>query len=132
MGARHDRPPDRHKQRNKARHLLRQTAPGLDSKHRRDETDPAIFLLMENDMTDTYSVTADELQRFIDAIELLDAEIKDRTEDKKEVFAEAKGRGYDAAVMRKVLARRKREPDDLAEEEAVLETYETALNGGGS
>ena len=42
-------------------------------------------------------------------------------------MAEAKGRGYDTRVMRKVIAMRKRKPDELAEEEAVLELYKTAL-----
>jgi uncharacterized protein (UPF0335 family) len=42
-------------------------------------------------------------------------------------MAEAKGRGYDTRVLRKVIALRKREPDDIAEEEAVLDMYRQAL-----
>jgi len=42
-------------------------------------------------------------------------------------MAEAKGRGYDTKVMRKVIALRKRDQDDIAEEEAVLEMYKEAL-----
>ena len=42
-------------------------------------------------------------------------------------MAEAKGRGYDTKVIRKVLALRKRDADDIAEEEAVLEMYKAAL-----
>jgi uncharacterized protein (UPF0335 family) len=42
-------------------------------------------------------------------------------------MAEAKGRGYDTKVMKQVIALRKRKPDDIAEEEAVLEMYKTAL-----
>jgi len=42
-------------------------------------------------------------------------------------MAEAKARGYDTKVMRKVIALRKREPDDIAEEEAVMEMYKEAL-----
>ena len=42
-------------------------------------------------------------------------------------MAEAKGRGYDTKVMRKVIALRKRKPDEIAEEEAVLELYKSAL-----
>ena len=42
-------------------------------------------------------------------------------------MAEAKGRGYDTKVMRKVIALRKRKPDEIAEEEAVLELYKAAL-----
>ncbi|MCA3435850.1 MAG: DUF2312 domain-containing protein [Rhodobacter sp.] len=80
-----------------------------------------------NDKTDTYSVTADELRQFIERAETLAAEKRDIAEQEKELFAEAKGRGYDTRVMRKVIALRKRKPDDIAEEEAVLEMYKAAL-----
>jgi uncharacterized protein (UPF0335 family) len=43
------------------------------------------------------------------------------------VMAEAKGRGYDTKVIRKVVALRKRDQNDIAEEEAVLEMYKEAL-----
>ncbi|NJM84528.1 MAG: DUF2312 domain-containing protein [Tabrizicola sp.] len=79
------------------------------------------------DLTDAYAVTADELRQFIERYEQLEAEKKDVTEQQKEVMAEAKGRGYDTKVIRKVIALRKRKPDDIAEEEAVLEMYKTAL-----
>jgi len=79
------------------------------------------------DATDPYAVTADELRQFIERFEQLDSEKKDVTEQQKELMAEAKGRGYDTKVMRKVIAMRKRKPDELAEEEAVLELYKTAL-----
>ncbi len=76
---------------------------------------------------DSYRVTADELRQFIERYERLEAEKKDIAEQQKEVMAEAKGRGYDTKVMRKVIALRKREPDDIAEEEAVLDMYKQAL-----
>lgn len=79
------------------------------------------------DATDSYAVTADELRQFIERYEQLEAEKKDVTERQKELMAEAKGRGYDNKVMRKVMALRKRKPDEIAEEEAVLELYKTAL-----
>ncbi len=72
-------------------------------------------------------VTADELRQFIERFERLEAEKKDISEQQKEVMAEAKARGYDTKVMRKVVALRKREPDDIAEEEAVLDLYKEAL-----
>ena len=74
-----------------------------------------------------YGVAADELRQFIEQFEQLEAEKKDIAERQKEVMAEAKARGYDTKVMRKVIALRKREPDDIAEEEAVLEMYKEAL-----
>tara|TARA_R100001530_G_scaffold132325_1_gene104676 strand:- start:203 stop:481 length:279 start_codon:yes stop_codon:yes gene_type:complete len=74
-----------------------------------------------------YRVTAGELRQFVERVERLEAEKKDLGEQIKEVMAEAKGRGYDTKVMRKVIALRKRDQDDIAEEEAVLEMYKEAL-----
>lgn len=76
---------------------------------------------------DAYSVSADELRQFIERFEQLEAEKKDVAEQQKEIKSEAKGRGYDVKAMLKVIALRKRKPDDVAEEEAVLEMYKTAL-----
>tara|TARA_R110000764_G_scaffold18681_1_gene49977 strand:+ start:190 stop:438 length:249 start_codon:yes stop_codon:yes gene_type:complete len=80
-------------------------------------------------MTDntTYRVTADELRQFIERVERLNAEKSDIAEATKEVLSEAKGRGYDTAVLRKIIALRKRDSDDIAEEECVMETYKEAL-----
>ena len=72
-------------------------------------------------------VTADELRQFIERIERLDAEKRDIADQQKEVMAEAKARGYDTKIMRKLVALRKRDSDDIAEEEAVLEMYKEAL-----
>lgn len=78
-------------------------------------------------MTDAYSVTADELRSFVERAEQLDAEKRDIAEQQKELMAEAKGRGYNTKVLRKVIALRSRKPDDIAEEEAVLEMYKAAM-----
>lgn len=75
----------------------------------------------------TISVAGQELRQFIERYERLEAEKKDIADGQKEVMAEAKGRGYDTKVMRKVIALRKRDANDLAEEEAVLEMYKSAL-----
>ncbi|RNF33059.1 DUF2312 domain-containing protein [Paracoccus methylarcula] len=76
---------------------------------------------------DSYKVTAGELRQFIERIERLEQEKKDIAEQIKEVFGECRGRGYDVKVIRKLLALRKRDKDDIAEEEAVLEMYKEAL-----
>ncbi len=78
----------------------------------------------------TYTIAADELRQFIERYEHLEAEKKDIADQQKEVMAEAKGRGYDTKVMRKVIALRRRDKDDIAEEEAVLEMYKAALGMG--
>ena len=80
-----------------------------------------------SDIESSYRVTADELRQFIERIERLDAEKKDLAEQQKEVMAEAKGRGYDTKIMRKLITMRRRDKDDIAEEEAILEMYKEAL-----
>lgn len=77
--------------------------------------------------TDPYAVTAEELRQFIERFEQLEAEKKDIGEQQKELMSEAKGRGYDTAVMRQIIVLRKKKPDEIAEHEAVLELYKAAL-----
>lgn len=84
---------------------------------------------MNDHMMDAASqVAADELRSFIERYERLEAERKDIADQQKEVMAEAKGRGYDTKAIRKIIAIRKRDKDDLANEEAVLDTYLAALD----
>lgn len=71
--------------------------------------------------------TGQELRQFVERIERLEAEKKDITDAQKEVMAEAKGRGWDVKVIRKLIALRKRDANDVAEEEAVLDMYKSAL-----
>lgn len=79
-------------------------------------------------MTDeAYTVTAAELRQFIERFEQLEAEKDDLTDEQKEVMAEARARGYDTKVMRRLIALRKRTPDEIAEEEAILDMYKAAL-----
>ncbi|WP_194096184.1 DUF2312 domain-containing protein [Marivivens aquimaris] len=75
----------------------------------------------------TGGVAAQELRSFIERIERLEQEKKDIADQIKEVMAEAKGRGYDTKVMRKIVSLRKRDQDDIAEEEAILDLYKSAL-----
>ena len=81
----------------------------------------------ESSIEANYRVTADELRQFIERFERLDIEKKDLADQQKEVMAEAKARGYDVKVMRKIISLRKRDRDDIAEEEAILEMYKEAL-----
>ena len=81
-------------------------------------------------MTDTdqaYNVTADELKSFIERYEHLEAEKQDIADQQKEVMAECKGRGYCTKTVRKIVALRKKKPDQIAEEEALEELYRSAL-----
>lgn len=81
------------------------------------------------DISDTgsYRVAADELRSFIERFERLEVEKKDIADQQKEVMAEAKSRGYDTKVMRKLVVMRKKDPQIISEEEAVLELYREAL-----
>ena len=81
----------------------------------------------ESVVEQSYRVSADELRQFVERYERLESEKRDLADQQKEVMAEAKGRGYDTKVMRKVIALRKRDKDDIAEEEAVLDMYKQAL-----
>lgn len=74
-----------------------------------------------------YGVAAGEIRQIVERIERLEAEKKDIADQIKEVMAEAKGRGYDVKALRRIVALRKRDKDDVAEEEAVLEMYKAAL-----
>ena len=75
----------------------------------------------------TYRVTADELRQFIERFERLEMERKDLLDQLKEVLAEAKSRGYDTRVIKKVMAIRRRDPQEVLEEDAVLDLYKEAL-----
>ena len=77
--------------------------------------------------SDPYQVSADELQQLIEQIESLEGEKRQTAELIRDAYAEAKGRGYDTKVMRKLIALRKRKPDAIAEEQAILELYGRAI-----
>lgn len=74
-----------------------------------------------------YRVTSGELRAFVERFERLEIEKKDIADHQKEVMAEAKSRGYDTKILRKVIALRKMDPQEISEEEAVLELYKDAL-----
>lgn len=82
---------------------------------------------MSEEADSSYKVTAGELRQFVERIERLEAEKKDIAEQIREVYAESKGRGYDVKAIRSIIALRKRDKDDIAEQEAVIEMYKEAL-----
>jgi len=79
-------------------------------------------------MTDINMVARDQLKAFVARIERLDEERKTISLDIKDVYAEARGVGYDVKILRKVIALRKMDADERANQEAVLDTYLLALN----
>jgi uncharacterized protein (UPF0335 family) len=78
-------------------------------------------------MPDVGGVAGERLKSFIERIERLEEEKRALAEDIKEVFAEAKGVGFDVKTMRQIIKIRKLDQDDLDEQEALLDTYKRAL-----
>jgi len=72
-------------------------------------------------------VAADELRQFIERIERLEEEKAVIASDIKDVFGEAKSRGYDTKAMKTILRLRKKDANERQEEETILETYMAAL-----
>ncbi|MEN9708373.1 MAG: hypothetical protein RIQ68_781 [Pseudomonadota bacterium] len=75
----------------------------------------------------TNSVDAGHLRAFLERIERLEEEKRAISDDIKEVFAEAKGTGYDVKIMRKIISLRRMDRDKRREEEEILELYLAAL-----
>lgn len=73
------------------------------------------------------TVAADRLRSFIERIERLDEEKAAIMEDQKEVYAEAKGEGYDTKILRQVVRIRKMDRADRQEQEALLDLYLSAI-----
>lgn len=76
------------------------------------------------------SVASEHLRQFIERIETLEEEKAAVMGQIREVYAEAKGQGYDPRTMRAVIRLRRMESHKRAEAEALLETYKAALGLG--
>lgn len=72
-------------------------------------------------------VNAEHLRAFVERIEKLDEEQRALGDDKKEVYAEAKGAGYDAKIIRKIVGLRRQDKDKRREEEEIMDLYLAAL-----
>ena len=83
-------------------------------------------------MTDTAGIPGDRICSFIERVEQIDEEIKALNEGKKEVFAEAKGEGFDVKVLREILRLRKQDKDEHDEQESLLDLYLRAMESAGS
>lgn len=76
---------------------------------------------------DTESVAQDQLRAFIERIERLEEEKSALADDTKEIYAEAKGNGFDTKVLRQIVRIRKMDPESRMEQEALIELYMSAL-----
>ena len=77
--------------------------------------------------TRTVGTTADRLKSFIMRVERLEEDKQGIADDIKEVYSEAKGEGFDVKILRKVIALRKKDPEERAEEDELLELYMSAI-----
>ncbi len=82
---------------------------------------------MADEITSSGTVDSARLTSYFDRIERLEEEVKALRGDIREIFAEAKGNGFDPKVMRQVLRLRKMNPADRAETEFLLDAYKAAL-----
>ena len=83
--------------------------------------------MTEETMTGSENVSATQLRLFIERIETLEEEKKGMADDIKDVYAEAKGTGFDIKTMKSLVRLRKMETAERQEAEALLETYKAAL-----
>lgn len=72
-------------------------------------------------------INAGHLKAFVERIEKLEEEKRALADDIKEVYAECKGNGYDAKIVRKVVSMRAKDREKLKEEQVLLDLYATAL-----
>lgn len=92
-----------------------------------NETLAAIGLIVEEEDLIAMNVAADELRLLIERIERLEEDKREVMEDIKEVYSEAKSRGFDPKIMRQIIKLRAMESHERQEWEAVLDTYIAAL-----
>ena len=78
-------------------------------------------------MPDIAGIAGDRLRSLIERIERLEEEKRTLAADIKEVYAEAKGNGFDAKIMRQLIRLRRMDKDDLDEQESLLDVYKRAL-----
>ena len=69
----------------------------------------------------------DQLRAFVERVERLEAEIKDLNRDKSELYAEAKGSGFDVPTIKKIVRIRKMDHAERLEQDALLDLYMSAL-----
>jgi uncharacterized protein (UPF0335 family) len=78
-------------------------------------------------MSDTTSIPGGRIRSFIERIEQLEAEIQELNEGRKEVFAEAKGEGFDVKILKEIIKLRKQDQDERDDHETLLGVYLRAM-----
>ena len=83
-------------------------------------------------MTDPVGIAGDRIRSLVERIEQLDTELQALNEQKKEVFAEAKGEGLDVKVLKEIIRLRKQDKDERDEHETLLDVYMRAMDTAAS
>jgi uncharacterized protein (UPF0335 family) len=83
-------------------------------------------------VSDSLDVTGERIRSIVERIEHIEEEIKALNEGKKEIFAEAKGEGYDVKVIKEIIRLRKQDKDERDEHETLLDLYLRAMESSGS
>ena len=78
-------------------------------------------------MTDTAGIPGARIRSFVERIEHLETEMQEISEQKKEVFAEAKGEGFDVKILKEIIKLRKEDKDARDEHDSLLDAYMRAL-----
>jgi uncharacterized protein (UPF0335 family) len=78
-------------------------------------------------MSETLGIAGDRIRSFVERIEHIEEEIKALNEGKKEIFAEAKGDGFDVKVLKEIIRLRKQDKDERDEHESLLDLYLRAM-----
>lgn len=76
---------------------------------------------------DEIGIAGNRVRSLVERIEQLDAEIAELNEGKKEVFAEAKGEGFDVKILKEIIKLRKQDKDERDEHETLLDLYMRAM-----
>jgi uncharacterized protein (UPF0335 family) len=81
-------------------------------------------------MTDS-TIPGGRIRSFVERIENLDSELQELNEQKKEVFAEAKGEGFDVKILKEIIKLRKQDEEERDERETLLDLYMKAMEHAG-
>jgi uncharacterized protein (UPF0335 family) len=79
-------------------------------------------------MSDSVGIPGDRIRSFVERVEQLETEIQELNEQKKEVFAEAKGEGFDVKILKEIIKIRKQDKDERDEHETLLDVYMRAMD----
>ena len=78
-------------------------------------------------MSDTVGIAGGRIRSFVERIEQVELEIQELLEGKKEIFAEAKGEGFDVKIIREIIKLRKQDQDERDEHDTLLDVYMRAM-----